>query len=187
MQPLWAGVVCLWDGVCAGGSLPSGTQRPEASSSSSSSCLLSVPLIHTSTRIETMQLPERAPGCARSRACPAGCQLGDQLGHRRVRAPPPKKNKAPYLGMQLEEDPSISQVANRFMGTGLLSAPLPGKLRRPLLSAMVRAAGGTVRYRAAGVGGRSAETRRRTTSIFSRLSSILFGSLCQQAHRSSAV
>lgn len=52
--------------------------------------------------------------------------------------------------MQLEEDPSISQVANRFMGTGLLSAPLPGKLRRPLLSAMVRAAGGTVRHRAAG-------------------------------------
>lgn len=51
--------------------------------------------------------------------------------------------------MQLEEDPSISQVANRFMGTGLLSAPLPGKLKRPLLSAMVRAAGGTVRHRAA--------------------------------------
>lgn len=66
--------------------------------------------------------------------------------------------------MQLEEDPSISQVANRFMGTGLLSAPLPGKLRRPLLSAMVRAAGGTVRYRAAGVGGgqlRHADVRRR--------------------------
>lgn len=51
--------------------------------------------------------------------------------------------------MQLEEDPSISQVANRFMGTGLLSAPLPGKLKRPLRSAMVRAAGGTVRHRAA--------------------------------------
>lgn len=54
----------------------------------------------------------------------------------------------PYLGMQFGEDPSISQVANRFMGTGLLSAPLPGKLSRPLLSAMVRAAGGTVRHRA---------------------------------------
>lgn len=43
--------------------------------------------------------------------------------------------------MQFGEDPSISHVANRFMGTGLLRAPLPGKLRRPLLSAMVRAAG----------------------------------------------
>lgn len=45
-----------------------------------------------------------------------------------------------HLGMQFGEDPSISHVANRFMGTGLLSAPLPGKLNRPLLSAMVRAA-----------------------------------------------
>lgn len=54
----------------------------------------------------------------------------------------------PYLGMQFGEDPSISHVANRFMGTGLLRAPLPGKLNRPLLSAMVRAAGGTVRHRA---------------------------------------
>lgn len=40
--------------------------------------------------------------------------------------------------MQFGEDPSISHVANRFMGTGLLRAPLPGKLSRPLLSAMVR-------------------------------------------------
>lgn len=55
---------------------------------------------------------------------------------------------APYLGMQFGEDPSISHVANRFMGTGLLRAPLPGKLNRPLLSAMVGAAGGTVRRRA---------------------------------------
>lgn len=50
--------------------------------------------------------------------------------------------------MQFGEDPSISHVANRFMGTGLLRAPLPGKLNLPLLSAMVRAAGGTVRNRA---------------------------------------
>ncbi|KAJ8341096.1 hypothetical protein SKAU_G00333870 [Synaphobranchus kaupii] len=42
--------------------------------------------------------------------------------------------------MQLGDDPSISQVANKFIGTGLLSAPLPGKLSRPLLSAMVREA-----------------------------------------------
>lgn len=40
--------------------------------------------------------------------------------------------------MQFGEDPSISHVANRFMGTGLLRAPLPWKLSRPLLSAMVR-------------------------------------------------
>lgn len=39
--------------------------------------------------------------------------------------------------MQLGEDPSISQVANRFIGTGRFSAPLPGKLSRPLLSAML--------------------------------------------------
>lgn len=44
----------------------------------------------------------------------------------------------PYLGMQFGDEPSISQVANRFMGTGLFRAPLPGKLSRPLLSAMVR-------------------------------------------------
>ena len=56
-----------------------------------------------------------------------------------------------YLGMQFGEDPSISHVANRFMGTGLLRAPLPGKLSRPLLSAMVLAADGTVRRRAAGL------------------------------------
>lgn len=55
---------------------------------------------------------------------------------------------APYLGMQYGEGPSISHVANRFMGTGLLRATLPGKLSRPLLSAMIRAAGGTVRHRA---------------------------------------
>lgn len=42
------------------------------------------------------------------------------------------------LGMQFGEEPSISHVANRFMGTGLLRAPLPGKLSLPLLSAMVR-------------------------------------------------
>lgn len=48
---------------------------------------------------------------------------------------------AAYLGMQFGEDPSISHVANRFMGTGLLRAPLPGKLNRPLLSAMVRGCG----------------------------------------------
>ncbi len=41
--------------------------------------------------------------------------------------------------MQLGEEPSISQVANRFIGTGLFSAPLPGKLNRPLLSAMLAA------------------------------------------------
>lgn len=49
--------------------------------------------------------------------------------------------RAAHLGMQFGEDPSISHVANRFMGTGLLRAPLPGKLNRPLLSAMVLAAG----------------------------------------------
>lgn len=54
--------------------------------------------------------------------------------------------------MQFGDDPSISHVANRFMGTGLLRAPLPGKLSRPLLSAMVRAAGGTIRHQAGGVG-----------------------------------
>lgn len=54
--------------------------------------------------------------------------------------------------MQFGDDPSISHVANRFMGTGLLRAPLPGKLSRPLLSAMVRAAGGTIRHLAGGVG-----------------------------------
>lgn len=95
--------------------------------------------------------------------------------------------------MQLEEDPSISQVANRFMGTGLLSAPLPGKLKRPLLSAMVRAAGGTVRHRAAAApaaAAAAAEGRcqlrhyRRTTSIFSEYALRL---LCPRAHRSSAV
>lgn len=42
-----------------------------------------------------------------------------------------------YLGTQFGEEPSISQVANRFMGTGLFSAP-PPKLSRPLRSAMVR-------------------------------------------------
>lgn len=41
--------------------------------------------------------------------------------------------------MQLGDEPSISQVANRFIGTGLFSAPLPGKLNRPLLSAMLAA------------------------------------------------
>lgn len=94
--------------------------------------------------------------------------------------------------MQLEEDPSISQVANRFMGTGLLSAPLPGKLKRPLLSAMVRAAGGTVRHRAAAAApaAAAAEGRcqlrhyRRTTSIFSDYAPRL---LCPRAHCSSAV
>lgn len=44
-----------------------------------------------------------------------------------------------HLGMQLGDEPSISQVANRFIGTGLFSAPLPGKLNRPLLSAMLAA------------------------------------------------
>ena len=58
--------------------------------------------------------------------------------------------EATYLGMQFGDDPSISHVANKFMGTGLLRAPLPGKLSRPLLSAMVRGAGGTVQDRAAG-------------------------------------
>lgn len=43
---------------------------------------------------------------------------------------------ASYLGTQFGEEPSISQVANRFMGTGLFRAPLP-KLSRPLRSAMV--------------------------------------------------
>lgn len=52
--------------------------------------------------------------------------------------------------MQFGEDPSISHVANRFMGTGLFKAPLPAKLSRPLLSAMVSDAGGTVRHPAAG-------------------------------------
>lgn len=47
--------------------------------------------------------------------------------------------------MQFGEDPSISHVANRFMGTGLLRAPLPGKLSRPLRSAMVRGWGGGLR------------------------------------------
>lgn len=81
--------------------------------------------------------------------------------------------------MQLEEDPSISQVANRFMGTGLLSAPLPGKLKRPLRSAMVRAAGGTVRAPSCccGCGEASAETHRRVpTSIY--FPTLLFGSSC---------
>ncbi|KAJ3613587.1 hypothetical protein NHX12_019833, partial [Muraenolepis orangiensis] len=41
-----------------------------------------------------------------------------------------------YRGTQLGDEPSTSQVANRFMGTGLLRDPLPGKLSRPLLSAM---------------------------------------------------
>lgn len=44
-----------------------------------------------------------------------------------------------HLGMQLGEEPSISQVAKRFIGTGLFRAPLPGKLNRPLLSAMLAA------------------------------------------------
>lgn len=42
-----------------------------------------------------------------------------------------------HLGMQFGEEPSISQVAKRFIGTGLFRAPLPGKLKRPLLSAML--------------------------------------------------
>lgn len=51
----------------------------------------------------------------------------------------PPISRDSHLGMQLGEEPSISQVANRFIGTGLFSAPLPGKLNRPLLSAMLAA------------------------------------------------
>lgn len=46
-----------------------------------------------------------------------------------------------YLGTQLGLEPSISQVANRFMGTGRPSAPAPpGKLRRPRSAAAAMAA-----------------------------------------------
>lgn len=41
-----------------------------------------------------------------------------------------------YLGIQLDEEPSISQVAKRFIGTGLLRPDEPVKLSLPF-SAML--------------------------------------------------
>lgn len=55
-----------------------------------------------------------------------------------------------YLGTQLGLEPSISQVAKRFIGTGRPKAPAPpGKLRRPRSAAAAIAAGLACAHRAA--------------------------------------
>lgn len=135
------------------------------------------------------RLPDRGPEArvgvpgARSRAGP-GKVPGVGLGARRARrsssrpgragrsrrAGTKRASRARYLGTQLGLEPSTSQVANRFMGTGVLSAPgapaRPGRPRsamapapplprRPGAAAGGRARGGRRRGHMAG-GGRAA-------------------------------
>lgn len=70
-----------------------------------------------------------------------------------------------YLGTQLGLEPSISQVAKRFIGTGRPRAPAPpGKLRRLRSAAAAMAAGLARAHRAAAAACAAAPPRRRGAS-----------------------
>lgn len=78
----------------------------------------------TLARRATGPLPRPGPRLAVARA-----RSGSRPAGRCART---KRSAGAYLGTQLGLEPSTSQVANRFMGTGVLSAPgAPGRPRRP--------------------------------------------------------
>lgn len=84
-------------------------------------------------------------GVPPSHQAPPAARRGE--GERRERV------RCRYLGTQLGLEPSISQVAKRFIGTGRPKAPAPpGKLRRPRSAAAAMAAGLACAHRAVAAG-----------------------------------